>query len=414
MTHTTRQHRRGSIYIAVLGTAMLVTVIGLSALMTLRIERTCSEGTSDLAQARMHAQSAIEIGMHRIDTDADWRNTYPSGVWESDQPIGHGTYTLEGVDPDDNNLKDDDADPVVLTGTGVQGAARYKLQVTVVTEVDPLSCLEVSLHGGNSLIFSNPASVNGDQVISANNVIQAIGACTIMPDCEAVNGFLGAVGPGSKTSGIAPRAMPDEAAVFDYYIANGTPITVPGNRIDKYVISSGSNPFGPTTNPQGIYVIDCQLQDFTITKSRIVGTLVLLNTGSNSEIKPEVNWEPAIPNLPALLVQGPLKIDVGSTDLTESYTITLNPPGTPYLGIEDGDLDDSYPPIIKGLVYVSNDLSTANNVTIDGVMVVGNTLNGTGVLNLTYRQTYLDTPPPGFYTPAQMHVADGSWQQVVD
>ena len=127
MTHITHQHRRASIYVAVLGTAILVTVIGLSALMTIRIERTYSEGTSDLAQARMHARSAIEIGIHRIDTDLDWRNTYVSGVpWEEDQPIGNGTYTLEGVDQD-GNLADDNTDPVVLTGTGVQGQARYKL-----------------------------------------------------------------------------------------------------------------------------------------------------------------------------------------------------------------------------------------------------------------------------------------------
>jgi len=405
-------------YVAVLGCAMIVAVIGLSALTMTRIERSFAEGTSDFAQARLYAQSAIEMGLLRIKNDPDWRTTYPNGTWEGGETdprlIGEGTYTLEGVDPNDNNLKDCDTDPVLLTGTGVQGDTQYKLQVILVADTEPLTCLEVSLQAGNDAIFQSPATVSGDQIISANNVIQAVGACTINPDCEAVNGFVGVISPGSKTSGIAPRTMPDSACVFDYYITNGTLITVPDYRIDKHLISPASNPFGPTTNPQGIYVVDCQSQNIVITKSRIVGTLVLLNTGSNSEIKPSVYWEPAVTNFPVLLVDGTLRMDVGSTDLMESATINFNPPGTPYEGEEDGDLDDSYPPIIKGMVYIRNDLFTANSVAIEGVLVVGNTLTSTGVLGVDYRQTYLDGHPPGFGAATGMVVSQGTWRQVVD
>lgn len=120
--------RRGSMYVAVLGVAMIVTVIGLSALMATRVERQYARGTGDFAQARLYAQSAIEMGFFWISDDPDWRTR----EWEADQPIGQGTYTLEGIDPDDDNLEAEPNNSIILIGTGVQGEARYKLQVTVV------------------------------------------------------------------------------------------------------------------------------------------------------------------------------------------------------------------------------------------------------------------------------------------
>ena len=124
------RRRRGSIYVAVLGTSMLVTVIGLSALMATRIERTYAEGLSDLVAARVHAHSAVEMGYFWINTDPDWRTTRASGIWLADQPIGTGTFTLSVTDPDDHDLSILPNDLIVLTGTGFEGNARFKLQVT--------------------------------------------------------------------------------------------------------------------------------------------------------------------------------------------------------------------------------------------------------------------------------------------
>ncbi len=65
-------------------------------------------------------------------------------------------------------------------------------------------------------------------------------------------------------------------------------------------------------------------------------------------------------------------------------------------------------------MYVSGDVSTSSHPTIDGVVVVGVTLMGTGNLGLTYRQTFHEDPPPGFREPPKMRIAAGSWKQVVD
>ena len=128
------RRRRGSVYVVVLGVAMIVTVIGLSALVAVRIERRSLAGGTDFAQARLYALSAIEMGFFWIRDDPAWRDNRPSGVWVADQPIGNGTFTLEVIDPDDNNLKAEPNDFIVLTGTGLLGDARFKLQVTVVPD----------------------------------------------------------------------------------------------------------------------------------------------------------------------------------------------------------------------------------------------------------------------------------------
>ncbi len=107
---------------------MTVAVIGLAALMALRIEHRTVETGGDFAQARIYAQSAIEMGFFWIADDPNWRQNRPTtGVWVVDRPIGNGTFTLEAYDTEPNNS-------IILIGTGMQDEARYKLQVTVIPE----------------------------------------------------------------------------------------------------------------------------------------------------------------------------------------------------------------------------------------------------------------------------------------
>ena len=126
------RRRRASIYVVVLGTSMAVMTIGLSALMAARIERRSVAGGTDFAQARLYAQTAIEMGFLWINNDADWRNNRANGVWVAEQPCGGGKFTLEVVDPDDDDLVIEPNDFVDLTGTGKCGEATYKLRVTIV------------------------------------------------------------------------------------------------------------------------------------------------------------------------------------------------------------------------------------------------------------------------------------------
>ena len=420
------RRRRGGIYVIVLGVSMIVSVLALGAMTVRRIERRSGQQAADLTEARQYAHAAIEIGRLRIKSDANWRTTFSDGVWEADQPVGSGTYTLEGTDPNDGDLSFGETDSLELVGTGSKGSALQKLQVTLVPDIQGLTCLEASLHANNDLII-NAATVNGSQIISANNTIQSMNGSTINPASESVNGFGGPVGPGSTTTPITPRTMPDPATVFDHYTAEGTPIlisTIPlagGFRtIENVVISPSNNPYGTrATNGKGVYVIDCQGQTLDIRNSRIVGTLVFLNIASYSSIYGSINWRSAVANYPALMVDSDSQFFFSSSPLDEAaLNVNFNPPGTPRQGEEDTLLDDVYPSRIKGLVYVSGDVRiSSNDNTFDGVFVVGNTLQSEpgGNLNLSYQSTFLDDPPPGFEVrPIPMKISPGSWKRVVD
>ncbi|MEK7731055.1 MAG: hypothetical protein AAB363_04285 [Planctomycetota bacterium] len=409
--------RRGSLYVAVLGSTMVITVIGISALMLARVERSSVVGTADLSAARFYAQSAIEMGQHKIRQDSNWRTTYTSGAWETDRTIGSGKYTLEGIDPVDGNLNNSAADSLLLRGTGFEGQSRYKLQVTMTAKSNALTCLQVAMHAGNDLTFNSATVESNSVTISANN--NAVASSSVVnPKVEVVNSYSGSSYPSGVTTGITARTMP-AATVFDSY--NGTAIPITSilsskgvKTIDKKIFSPNSNPYGMVKDASGIYVIDCLGANLLIRNSRIVGTLVILNPGTLT-IDQAMNWEPAIANYPSLLVSGGVVLAISNSDLSEtSSNVNYNPSHTPYAGGYDTDTTDTYPSIMKGLIYASGDVTTKNYVTIDGVLVIGNTLTTQNTLSLTYQSTFYDNPPPGFGGAPEMVISPGTWKQLVD
>jgi hypothetical protein len=107
-------------------------------------------------------------------------------------------------------------------------------------------------------------------------------------------------------------------------------------------------------------------------------------------------------------------LNYNTSSLGESAGINFNPVGTPYQGIADSDTTDTYPSLIKGLVYVSGNVTTTNHPTIDGGLIVGGTLSTSSDLDLTYRSTYFDNPPPGFTAPSKIQAGPGTWKKVVN
>lgn len=381
--------RRATIYVLTLGTALVVAVLAFAALMSVRVQRRRASDLADGIRAELYAKAAVDMARYRMKHEANWRDQMKQGTWESDQPIGDGYYSFQAVDPADGDLTgsadgDPANDPVEITGTGKSGpVAKQQIRVTVWPEVAPLGCLEVALHAGNDLKFVD-ATVYGDEIISANNTIQAEGTCTIYPAAEAVNGFSGVIEPGETTPGIEPRTMPDPNSVFDYYLDHGTQLSIPDNKIEKAKLSPDNNPYGAgNTNPEGIYVVNCEEPNISVQEMEIVGTLVLLDPGAGSSIKDQVNWEPAVAGYPALLVDG---------DMTFNSTTGL-----------------------AGLVYVSGNLDVKNSAEIEGVVVTGGgfTCTQSSELTLTYEGIPRSSPPPGFRGPLQLRISPGSWRKVV-
>ncbi len=133
-------NRRGSVYLAVLGTAMIVSVLALSALALQRVQNRMLTCSADIRQAQLNAEAAIELGMLAIKNDPNWRSSYPHGTWFTGRPLGIGNCTLKVEDPD-GSLADDPTDSIVLTGIGSAGSSEQRVVRTVDSFPEPLGCL---------------------------------------------------------------------------------------------------------------------------------------------------------------------------------------------------------------------------------------------------------------------------------
>ena len=413
-------NRRGSVYLAVMGVAMIVSIIGLATMQIARLQLRSTRDIQNLEEARLLSQSAVEFGLGNMDYLSDWRTDMTHGVEMTPAiSLGNGTMTYSLVD-DDGDLADHPTDTVQILGIGRVGEAVYVTRALLEPSGSGMTCLEASLCTDGRIDFSNGITWTTNQFISTNksgaDVIDRTGSGIINGDAEAVGTIWDAAVSGTVTEGITPRQMPDPTSVFDYYVANGTPIAlsaIPGQTVDKQLISPASNPFGAETNPLGIYVIDCGGADFTIEDSRILGTLVLLNAGSGSKIDKDIHWEPAVANYPALMVQGNIEMRwYGENSLRESqHSVSFNPPGTPYQGSEDSDTVDEYPGVIKGIVYVSGLLSVTHQCTFEGVVVTG-TVDPQDNASFIYDSTFYDYPPPGFTAGSVMRIVPGTWTRI--
>lgn len=420
--------RRGVTYIMILGTTAMVAALGAGGLMAVRAQSRNVDSYTRTTIARQNAISAVELGIQEIASNANWRTTHKNDVnstWYSNKAIGSGTYSLKVVNPL-GELDRFPSDPVVMTATGTvtTGIEQQVVEVTVVPSITPLTCLQTAMTS-NSFINLGSTTVDGMNMIVASNQanwsIWATGP--VYTHLEAVSNIISyqSLG-GTPVEGVPARTMPNTSTVFDYYIAKGTAISVSsiplvsGKRtIDKVLISPTSNPYGSgTVDAQGIYVIDCGGQSITISRSRIVGTLVLLNPGVDSWTTNEVFMEPAVSNYPTLLVDGSFEFQTNSSVLSEATANkNFNPTGTPYpysAGSTDSDKTDFYPNQITGLVYLSGNCTTGSTCKV-GMLMVEGTVASSSTLTFGYDPTFYNNPPPGFYT-MKMIPSPGTWRQI--
>ena len=116
--------RRGAIYAVVLGMAMLVALIGLSAVAVGRVtlRRTASAG--DGLDADLLARSAVEHAAAAMNTNSSWRTSYGNDLETPPVSLGRGAFTWKLVDEADGSLSTGGAQPVRVYGFGRVGEAR--------------------------------------------------------------------------------------------------------------------------------------------------------------------------------------------------------------------------------------------------------------------------------------------------
>lgn len=215
--------RRGTMYAVVLFAALLITTIGFSGLAAVRAQTRTRIHSQDLSGARRLAEAGLDWAFLQIANDAGWRSNLGNGDWISDFNAGHGTFTVNAVDPLDGNVASGRYDPVDLTVRGEQSGARHMFRTRL--EMEPIrSVLDVPFStGGNLALVGVQVSSNGPLFAGANVVASS---AQVRADVEAVGTVSGTTFHGAQVNSAANRAFPALANVFTYYLANGTAINI--------------------------------------------------------------------------------------------------------------------------------------------------------------------------------------------
>ena len=404
--------RRGSTYIMVLASSMIVTVIGLASLLAIRVQRRTMQMTNDAAEARLCAQAAVELGLLYV-KDQNWRSTWTNGTWLSNQPLGSGSFSLEGIDPRDSHLADSLYDPVILTGSGTKGTAVHKTQITLVPAMKPLEVLDTCIHASNQIIVDAGKQITVvGAPISTNGLLNNDGV--IDGDAEAVEvGSSGTI-TGTLTVPADTKQLPD-TEVISKYIDKATVVPY-SSTVDEEVLTPWYNPWG-SANSDGVYYINADGQDLTIKNTRIYGTLVVRTGNKTLTLDEAVFMQSYRPFYPALIVDGKVKIKYKSGEYTlseNSCDTNFNPSGAPYLGQTDADTLDEYPNEIQGLVHVTGELVLEQTALIRGAVICEDKVKCHERNVIIHDPALYASPPEGYIFVDGVQVSPGSCRQVVD
>ena len=146
-SRTLAARRRGSAYLLVLGVTSLVAVIGISALLAVRLQHAGVNDRADAVQARQSADAALRIVHARLAADPAWRSGFTHDVWSPAEPLAGDSFTFKLVDEDDGDLANDD-DPARLVARAVSGHAVRLASVEVTSNLDAGS-------GGDAAMIDN-------------------------------------------------------------------------------------------------------------------------------------------------------------------------------------------------------------------------------------------------------------------
>jgi hypothetical protein len=185
------------------------------------------------------------------------------------------------------------------------------------------------------------------------------------------------------------------------------------------VLAPGYNP-GGTPNPDGVYVIR-PVDNLTIRNTRVNGTLIILAHGKTVTIDGPVLFQNTRADYPALIIDANLVIQFtrSTTGLSESTTgVNFNPPGAPYQGVADGDLSDTYPAEMDGLVHVAGSLTVSKPFLVRGAVIAegsgGDAVRmDLGSMQVIYDSTLYSSPPQFYSTSVPMVPQTGSVVQFV-
>ncbi|MFB3892487.1 MAG: hypothetical protein ACE15C_10750 [Phycisphaerae bacterium] len=205
--------RRGSVYLLVLGTAVILTVIGLAAVAISRVSIRSAAGAEDWAEAQTLAFSGAEHAMAMINSTTNWRAAL-SGQTVS-KALGRGTFTWQLVDDSGGALSGDPARPFAICSTGAVGAASYAVRAHMtpggsgIAIVAGLSAISTVSLASNAIVDSFDSSLGpyGGSNVSSLAVVRTnstVAGGVSLASNSGINGSV-QVGPGGDPDEVISR-----------------------------------------------------------------------------------------------------------------------------------------------------------------------------------------------------------------
>lgn len=406
--------RRGGVYIAVAGTVVFVTLIGVAGLgWWIRTDNSASL-IDEQRTARALARSGIELGVERIASDADWRVSYGKGAWDDAMEMDGGSISLVLRDDGDGRLEDDAADHAMIAARVKVGRARRELQA----ELEPLpvaiNALATAIWSGEGVVIEDCFGFNAALPVYATEELSVKGQYADA-DLQSSTSVSTSAGARSVTVVAKDRyTAPDWDALERAIGKIGTAIKHSDVRdgLRNVVLSPESNPFGDP-DPNGIYFVKVNGRGLTLENVRIVGTLIVL--GGDVTIEGTQHWEQGETGMPVLIAEGDIAFAMNGVPLSElAIGVNLNPEGTPYEGETDSDLLDSYPPRITGMVVGLGDISVTGGMNLYGSLFAAGQVDlSTAIVSIYDEPKTRSSPPDGLREwGSAMRVVDGSWSWV--
>jgi len=414
--------RRGTIYIVVLGFSMLAAVLAIGSVLAARVQMRSATTASDMAQARINAQSAIELAKYYIYSDSSWRTDQPNGTWVNAKAVGGGTVSVSVIDPIDGDLTNRPHDPITMTATAYYGNARQILTESLTAAPTPMPILQYALSVATDYKLSGSGRlILGTGTLCVSGLFQSDPATFVEGNlnCVKVNGNTKGIVYGTATIAAAGPTFPT-SAIAQSYANLGTIITLSSTTISNQVLGPGYNPWG-TPNADGVYVIQAST-DITLHNVRVYGTLVVMNPGHKTILDNTVLLQAYRSDYPTLICTGDCTMQFTSPNTTMSEAtngVNYNPVGAAYNGITDTDTSDTYPSEIDGLVHICGALTVTQPCLIRGTVIVGSTSNNAFQMNapqmqVIYNPTLYTSPPQYYTTQVQMTPQTGTWQPTVN
>ena len=169
--------------------------------------------------------------------------------------------------------------------------------------------------------------------------------------------------------------------------------------IHRVVFSPNNNPFGSTTNPKGIYVINCGNKSVALDRVRLHGTLVLTNVAHCTVRGAPCHFQSAVDGYPIIVADGGLTIESTDDGLAESLAeANFNPANAPFAGMSDSDSDDTYRSILDGIVYSSGSIQIGHESPLTGPVLANQsvTINNATLGQFRTRRYDQESNLPGF------------------